>query len=162
MTRKRKIIIISINLLIVIATYLRMQYMEGRRVGWERNVYAIILTGSSLFFFYFLYKLLIRSFSKTHIDQRDFTRLNDLEASFVSGEVEFYFSMEGRKHVVFSILDKNMQEVERLAEQEFAEGGHIVRFDTTKLPDGVYFYCLQTPNQKTMKKMKIQHVNLTV
>lgn len=162
MTRKRKIIIISINLLIVIATYLRMHYMAGQRGGWERNLYAIIITGSSLFFFYFLYTLLIRNFSKSHIDQRDFARLNDLEAQYISGEVEFYFSMEERKQVVFSILDKNMQEVERLTEREFAGGGHIVRFDTTKLPDGVYFYCLQTPNQKTMKKMKIQHVNLTV
>jgi hypothetical protein len=39
-------------------------------------------------------------------------------------------------------------------------GGHIVRFDSTQIDDGNYFFGLRTENQKTLKKCQIRN-NLT-
>jgi hypothetical protein len=39
----------------------------------------------------------------------------------------------------------------------FKKGGHIVRFESTSIPDGEYFFGLVTSNQRTVKRFKIQN-----
>jgi hypothetical protein len=48
-----------------------------------------------------------------------------------------------------------------LKEAEMKSGGHIIRFDSSQLANGIYFYCLETDNQKTLKKMKVFHDKLS-
>jgi flagellar hook assembly protein FlgD len=80
-----------------------------------------------------------------------------LERNEQTGELEFYFTNEEAKHVTFEILSENNEVLETLADKEYKAGGHIVRYDSTRLENGVYFYQLRTDNQKTAKKMIIQN-----
>lgn len=80
-----------------------------------------------------------------------------LENNIVKGEAEFYFTLEKPRHVAFWILDKQMNDLVLVKEEDFSNGGHIVRFDSTTLPNGVYFYGLKSDNQKTIKRMQIDN-----
>lgn len=161
MSKKAIISLISLSLIISLLVLYRVNYVKGIR-SWESNVLAILIGLAAISMLYIAYKELIKRFSKSKIDATDYARLYDLEKTTVTGEVEFYFSIEQPKEVVFTILTQNMDELEVVTSGSFKQGGHIVRYDTNKLDTGIYFYCLQTPNQKTMKKIKVQHVNMTV
>ena len=41
--------------------------------------------------------------------------------------------------------------------EEFSQGGHIVRFDTNQLEDGEYFFGIETTEQKTIKRFNIKN-----
>lgn len=161
MSKKAIISLISLSLIISILVLYRVNYVKGIR-SWESNLLAILIGLAAISMLYIAYKELIKRFSRSKIDQADYAKLYDLENTNVSGQVEFYFTIEQPKEVVFTILNQNMDELEVLVSGSFKQGGHIVRYDTNKLETGIYFYCLTTPNQKTMKKIKVQHVKLTV
>jgi hypothetical protein len=76
-----------------------------------------------------------------------------LENDVAKGVVEFYFTNIETKKIQFEILNKQYESLSVLAEQEFEPGQHIVRFDSTTVPNGSYFYQLKTDNQQTMRKM---------
>lgn len=103
------------------------------------------------------YKQLLRRFSKGAIEKKDFCVLYSLEESPVVGEVEFYFTTELERDIKLSILDTDMNEIKIIVEKTATPGGNIVRFDSTSLSNGAYYYCLKTENQKTMKKMRISN-----
>ncbi|MBM3186827.1 MAG: hypothetical protein FJZ67_11065 [Bacteroidetes bacterium] len=103
-----------------------------------------------------LYRLLLRRLSKGKVDMESFCTLYSLEKNPVSGEVEFYFVSPDMIKVEFSIWKENDKVVE-LKNDYFKKGGHIVRFDSTTLPDGEYFFGLVTSKQRTIKRFKIQN-----
>ena len=74
-----------------------------------------------------------------------------------SGKVQFYFTSEEEKNVKFHILDNDYKFVKELYNQQCSADGNIVHFDTTELQNGVYYYCLLTENQKTMKRMTVHN-----
>jgi hypothetical protein len=76
----------------------------------------------------------------------------DINPSF--GEIPFYFTTELVKTIRLTI-ENDTETIKELANQEFGIGGHIIRFDTTTLPNGLYFYCLKTDIQETKKKFRI-------
>ena len=88
----------------------------------------------------------------------DYCVLYSLESPTVKGEVEIYFTTEQARDAKIILLDADMNELQVIKEDKFSSGGNIVRFDTTKVENGNYFYALVTDNQKTTKKMKIQNV----
>ncbi len=139
----------------------RVNFVKGVR-SWESKVLGTLIVLIAIRMLYIMYKAIIRRFSKGSLKKEEYALLFDLENKEQSGELEFYFTMEQPKNVVFSILNAKMETVEVLQDKEFVSGGHIIRFDTSVLQDGVYFYCLQTDNQKTMKKMHVQHDKMTV
>ena len=103
-----------------------------------------------------LYRLLLRRLSKGKVDMDAFCTLYSLEKNPVSGEVEFYFVSPDMIKVEFSIWKENDRIVE-LKNDYFKKGGHIVRFDSTTLPNGDYFFGLVTSKQRTIKRFKIQN-----
>ncbi|MFM7682992.1 MAG: hypothetical protein ACKO7P_09620 [Bacteroidota bacterium] len=103
-----------------------------------------------------LYRLLLRRLSKGKVDMESFCTLYSLEKNPVSGEVEFYFVSPDMIKVEFSIWKENDKVIE-LKNDYFKKGGHIVRFDSTTLPDGEYFFGLVTSKQRTIKRFKIQN-----
>ena len=103
------------------------------------------------------YRKLLSRFNKGAIDKKDFCVLYALEQSPAVGELEFYFTTEQEREVKLSILDADMNEIEMVIERKVTSGGNIVRFDSTTLSNGEYFYCLKTENQKTMKKMRVSN-----
>lgn len=122
-----------------------------------RFIIGFLLVSICILVVVIAYKKMIRRFSKGHVRHKDFGVLHGLENLTVAGTVEFYFTTEAPKDFVFSILDKELNEILILHEQYYPSGGHIIRFDTQVLANGVYFYCLRSDVQKTFKKMVVQH-----
>lgn len=103
-----------------------------------------------------LYRLLLRRLSKGKVDMDSFCTLYSLEKNPVSGEVEFYFVSPDMIKVEFSIWKENDKVIE-LKNDYFKKGGHIVRFDSTTLANGEYFFGLVTSKQRTIKRFRIQN-----
>lgn len=106
-----------------------------------------------------LYRKLIRHYNKNTPNKEDYCVLYSLETpTEARNEIEIYFTIDKPKHVKINLLDSKMQFLALIKEGDFTIGGHIVRFDTTTISNGVYFYSLQTDNQHTMKKMSVRNV----
>lgn len=115
-------------------------------VSWSSLVVLIVVT---------IYRWLLRSLSKGSIDKADYCDLYSLEIEPASGELPFYFTSEKEKEVTLSLLDNEMNVIQEIAKKECKVGGNIVRFDSTQIPNGDYFYSLKTDNQKIVKKMTV-------
>ncbi|MFT5779536.1 MAG: hypothetical protein ACI837_002495 [Crocinitomicaceae bacterium] len=89
--------------------------------------------------------------------KKDYCVLFNIEKDPAEGELEFYFTSEEKKNYSLQILDSDMLLIEEVLSKECFIGGNIVRFDSSKLKNGQYYYCLKTDNQKTMKKMRVSN-----
>ena len=107
-----------------------------------------------ILFIIILYRLLIKRLSRGRYVQEHFCVLYPLDINPSSGEIPFYFTTELVKSIRLTIENEE-ETILELANQEFAVGGHIIRFDSTTLPNGLYFYCLRTDKQETKKKFRI-------
>jgi hypothetical protein len=47
--------------------------------------------------------------------------------------------------------------VRELTNKEYPQGGHLLRFQTSELPNGTYFFGIETSKQKTQKRFNIQN-----
>lgn len=103
------------------------------------------------------YRRLLMRLNRDNMNTADYCVLYSLENERVKGEVELYFTTEQKRVAKLVLLNNDMDQVLLIREGEFTSGGNIVRFDTTAVPDGNYFYALITDNQKTMKKMHVQN-----
>jgi hypothetical protein len=101
------------------------------------------------------YRKLLQYLGRGEVNKQDFCVLYPLEKDPIAGEVEFYFTCEEEKAYELVILDSEMQELKKVKEGVTPPGGTIVRFDTLSLSNGMYYFCLITANQKTMKKMNV-------
>lgn len=102
-----------------------------------------------------LYRKLLSRLNRDTPPPEDYCVLYGLEIEPSKGTVEFYFTSEKKRNFQMIILNEAMEEIEVVCEKESNNGGNIIPFDTTKLENGSYFYCLKTDNQKTMKRMTI-------
>lgn len=103
------------------------------------------------------YRKLLRVLGKGNPSKEDYCVLYGLEQNPSKGEVEFYFTSDKTKLVKILILDLDFEEVIEVSAKECHIGGNIIRFDSSKVPNGNYFFCLKTDNQKTVKKMSVQN-----
>lgn len=118
-------------------------------------IIATLIVSLSLLILVIAYRKLLQYLGRGSVNKQDFCVLYPLEKDPASGEVEFYFTCDETKQYSLEILDAEMQELKKVKEGEASPGGTIVRFDTTSLSNGLYFFCLKTSNQKTMKKMNV-------
>ena len=93
--------------------------------------------------------------SKDAIQHQDYCVLSIIEKNPASGEIVFYFTSNEIKTVRIVILDSQMNDFLEVSNDECSKGGNIVRFDSTRIPNGEYFYGLITDNQKNVKKMTV-------
>lgn len=128
-------------------------------VGYDFKSIAIgtLITSLAILVIIIGYKKLLQYLGRGAINKQDFCVLYPLEEEPAKGEVQFYFTCEESKTYSIFILDSNMSELSLVKEGEATSGGTIVRFDTTTLSNGNYYYCLKTSNQKTMKKMRVSN-----
>lgn len=118
----------------------------------------IILTVTLVLLVLFIaYKKLLTRMGKGVPVPKDYCVLYGLEQDPVRGEMEIYFTTEYPKTVKMELLNEDLSVNTTIIEKEYSDGGHIVRFDTLQIPDGTYFYCLNTDNQKTMKKVFVKN-----
>lgn len=106
---------------------------------------------------YIVYKSILRRFSRGHIDHSAFCTLYNIEENPASGEIPFYFTSNKVRSFSLWILDAEMNDLVEVANGECKVGGNILRFDSSKLKDGDYFYALKTENQKVVKKMQVKN-----
>jgi hypothetical protein len=159
---KKKTIVAFLVLSLVLSLFIliRLYFVKNVR-SWESYILASLIGITAVGMLYLAYKGLIQRFRKNHVDHAKYAVLFDLEKTTVTGELEFYFTLDESKNISFQILDSQMQPIEIVNDAFYSVGGHIVRYNTNKLSNGYYFYCLITENQKTMKRMLVQHDNLT-
>ena len=108
---------------------------------------------------FILYKKLLAYVSRGEPIHKEYAVLYPVEQNPASGEVTIYFTCEKNKAIQIELLDENMNFIVVLMNKECDEGGHIVRFNSASYPNGDYFYCLKSENQKTMKKLSISNSN---
>jgi hypothetical protein len=161
MKKRTVLTLVGLSLAITLLILFRVNFVKGIR-SWESKVLGTLIVLVAIMMLYVAYKAVIKRFSKGVLKKEEYALLFDLESKVQSGQLEFYFTIEQEKSVVFSILNAKMEVIKVVQDQTFSSGGHIVRFDSNDLENGTYFYCLETDNQKTMKKMLVQHDNLTV
>jgi histidinol-phosphate/aromatic aminotransferase/cobyric acid decarboxylase-like protein len=103
------------------------------------------------------YRYLLRRWNKQPWKREDFVELFSLEHQEVRGEVSFFFEVFSSKHITFVLVNSSGSEVAVLVDEERKPGGHVIRFDTTSLPNGTYYYRLTTANQRTEKRVEIRN-----
>lgn len=161
MKKRTSVILVLISLVVMSVAYYLFRFVVRDR-SFEANALAVLFTLMGVLVLFIAYRELLRRFGKGSVVKEDYAVLFGLEKPKITGEVEFYFTMNQPKHIVFMILDQQMNPLQTIADQDYQSGGHILRFNTESLTDGIYFYCLQSENQKTMKRMFIQHDKMTV
>lgn len=102
-----------------------------------------------------LYRFVLRRFSKGAIDTANYCELFTVEMDPAHGEIPFYFTSQTERKVKLSLLNDKMELIQVLKDFECTKGGNIIRFDSTSVANGNYFYELETENQKVMKKLVI-------
>lgn len=103
------------------------------------------------------YRKLLAYLGKGQLSPENYCVLYSLEENPASGELEFYFTSPEKKMVHLELLDAQMGLITTISEKECNLGGNIIRFDSSNFADGLYYYCLRTDNQKTMKKMTLKN-----
>lgn len=103
------------------------------------------------------YRKLLSYLGRNDIKTEDYCVLYNVEESPVTGEVPFYFTSEKIKNVSIWIQDSAMNDLIEIFNQECKVGGNIIRYNSSNLKNGTYFYCLKTDNQKISKKMIVFH-----
>lgn len=134
-----------------------MLFLPLAGISWSKTLLAGLMVTLALLVLFIAYKKLLAYLGKGAPVKEHYAVLYGIEANPVRGEVEFYFTLEKPRNVAFWILDRQMNELVLLKEDDFGGGGHIVRFDSATLPNGVYFYGLKSDNQKTIKRMTIEN-----
>lgn len=160
MKKKTIVYFLVLSFVMSMLILVRINFITKSR-SWESYALAIIIALIAIFMLNLAYKSLIQRFRRDHVDHSVYAVLFDLNQREVTGEIEFYFTLEHVKNVRFLILNHLMQTIQVVRDEEFKTGGHIIRFDSKSLDSGSYFYCLETDNQRTMKKFQVQHDNLT-
>ncbi|MBC9812867.1 hypothetical protein H9Y05_10335 [Crocinitomicaceae bacterium CZZ-1] len=103
------------------------------------------------------YKKLLAYLGKGSLPKEKYCVLYSLETEPAAGEIQFYFTSEEKKEVKLQLLDEQYNFLKEIYNKECRADGNIIPFNTTELSNGIYFYCLVTENQKTMKKMTIRN-----
>lgn len=119
----------------------------------SKVIIGILLTSITLLILIIAYKKLLARLGKGNPIKEDYCVLYNLEESPSENEVAIYFTCNSERSIILELLSNELTTIQIIAEKIVQEGGHIIRFDTKSIPNGTYFYCLKTDNQKTMKKM---------
>jgi hypothetical protein len=104
-----------------------------------------------------VYRLVLRRMKRSMIDNTQFLVMHSVEKSPAYGAIQFYFQAEQAGHAVFRLYDKAETMEIILLDGAYKKGNTIIDFDTTQLPNGLYFYELRTENQKTSKLMEVKN-----
>jgi hypothetical protein len=102
------------------------------------------------------YRFLLRYLSKGRVDQALFCELYTLDHEPATGEVSFYFVCPETTFVTFAIW-KGDEIIKKLTSQEYENGGHLLKFQTSEIENGLYYFGIETTKQKTQKRFTVQN-----
>lgn len=118
-------------------------------------VLGILYVSITVIVLVILYRLLIKKLNKGNLDPTLFCELETLDEVQSHGVIDFCFRCKQDKKVDFEIVTLNFDQVYSVASKDFPAGQHILKFDTTLVENGEYFYLLKTDNQQIFKKILI-------
>lgn len=98
------------------------------------------------------YRKLLSYLGKGNPVKEEYLVLYAVEVDQENDEYTFYFTADNPKDFRLVVLNADMEEIGSLDEGTCTPGGNIVRLKRRELPAGAAYYCIQTDNQKTMKK----------
>jgi hypothetical protein len=122
-----------------------------------RVLIGVLFVSLALLVLIIAYRKLLAYLGKGAPAPKAYCVLYSLEQDPAMGELAIYFTTMVQRHVTIELLKEDLSFLKVLKEGDFQPGGHIVRFDSTDVPNGNYFYGLRTDNQKTVKKVKIMN-----
>ena len=102
-----------------------------------------------------LYRRILSHLQKGTAVPEDYCVLYSLEVDPVKGEIEFYFTTKTKRNIIFQLLNDDLSVLKILYDKETKEGGQIIRFDSSTIENGNYYFQIVTENQKTMKKFSV-------
>lgn len=117
-------------------------------IGWVSLVVVLLILG---------YILLLRRMKRGQISMDDYVELHPIDSEFATGWVQFFFKIKAPKKILFIIYAENDMFFEVLTNKMYQPGGHILKFDTSEMPNGRYYYEVITENQKTSKLMEVKN-----
>ena len=123
--------------------------------SWTSILLGTLYASLGLLIVVIAYRRLLKYLDKGRPVSRKYCTLYTLEEHPSAGEVTFYFTSEEPVKYKLMILDEDMNELKIIKSDTSGIGGNIVRFNSIELNNGDYFYCLQTEEQRTMKKMRV-------
>lgn len=109
-----------------------------------------------LYLLFYVYRGYIRRATAAAGSSRGFARLLPLEIPQRGGEIQFRFAVEKEQSVKLEICDASYNILFSLADNTYAAGEHVVRFDSGKLTEKQYFYRLKTNGQEIIKKFEFE------
>jgi hypothetical protein len=100
------------------------------------------------------YRYLLKYLSRGRVNPAQYCELYSLDQEPAFGEVSFYFVCPEVTELSFKIWDAD-KVVRELTQKEYEQGGHLIRFQTSELPNGTYYFGIETTKQKTQKRFTI-------
>jgi len=73
-----------------------------------------------------------------------------------AGLTNITFALPRTTHVSLKLYNVSGVQIADLASETFSQGKHTIQFDSSKLPDGLYFYTIRTVLFSATKKMTIK------
>lgn len=123
-----------------------------------KTLVGILFVSLALLVLYIAYKKLLQYLGRGIPVADDYCVLYPVEITPVQDELEIYFTTPKSRIVSIELLNNDFTLHTKIVENKvFEEGGHIVRFNTQTISNGMYCYALVTDNQKTIKKIEIRN-----
>lgn len=122
------------------------------------NVFAAIVVITALYLLRIGYRYLLNFLGTGKVKQlkTQYAELHTLVNNrSANGQLKFYFILKERTSVRFVIADQEDKVLKVLIDEDKTPGDYPVEFDSSELPDGVYFYQLITNKQKISKVFRI-------
>lgn len=107
--------------------------------------------------FILAYRFMLKRMKRGIIKPSDYVKLSTLESDDQKGEIQFFFKTPIEQLITFRIYGKASDFEKQLLKKSLQKGGHIVKFDTTKISNGMYFYELTTEDQKITKLFEVKN-----
>lgn len=118
---------------------------------------GVLIVGLAVLIFVIAYRKLLAYMGKGVPPKEDYCVLYEIEDNPAKGEIVIYFTSKEKKQFKMELLNNAFETVQELANKECQTDGNMVRFDTTTIANGTYYYQLVTDNQKIFKKMLVKN-----
>ncbi|MFN3343870.1 MAG: hypothetical protein ACK40M_14330 [Flavobacteriales bacterium] len=119
-------------------------------------LYSLTIT-VGVFLMFFGYRYIINRMSGK-LSGRKYVKVRRIHQGPFSGESFLVFDLPEQAAIRISIQDNTEQEIAVLLEEDCRMGELVIRVDTTKFPNGQYYFELIAPGQRIQRKFSISNV----
>jgi len=124
------------------------------------NVVAGLTLATCVVLLYAAYKMGLRRLAGAKMKElnTNYAKVHSLASYEVKGNINFHVELLQEENVVFQIVDKDDNVIKLLVDEKMNPGNYPISWDSTTLPDGVYFYQMITDLQKITKVFRVKNL----